>query len=62
MTMSTTDRARLAALARHSSRSPAARREIARRAFLTGAVRAVIERTHELTAEQRAAVMDALTD
>lgn len=52
MPMSNKDRASKAARASHESRTPEERREFGRRAYLAGAVKAVVARAPELTPEQ----------
>lgn len=54
MPMSTKERAAKAGRARMEALSPEERREHARRAYLAGAVNAVVERAPELTPDQAA--------
>lgn len=50
--MSTIERASLAGRARAESQTPEQRKELARKAYLIGAVNAVVDRAPELTPEQ----------
>ena len=50
--MSTKERASIAGHARAESQTPEQRRELARRAYLAGAVNAVVNRAPELSPEQ----------
>lgn len=52
--MSTKERASIAGRARADSQTPAERRALARKAYLTGAVNAVVSRAPELSPEQTA--------
>lgn len=52
--LSTTERASKAGRARAENLTPERRKEIARSAYLTGAVKAVVDRAPELSPEQAA--------
>jgi hypothetical protein len=54
VTLSHADRGRLGAEAAAAKRTPAQRREIARHAYLTGAVNSVVDRAPDLTPDQLA--------
>ena len=54
MTISYAERGRIGGLAANAKRSPEQRHELARHAYLAGAVKAVVSRAPELSPDQRA--------